>query len=63
MFLASGAVHDDFFPSVLWASDLNDTNTLDVPSDAEIKLADLPILEKDGAPDGGDYGICERISG
>ena len=60
---AAGVVHDDPLPSELGARDLDGTDTLDVPSDAEVCLPDLPMLKEDSAPDGGGDGIHEGVSG
>ena len=61
--LSTGTVHDDPLPSELWAVHFDCPNAFHVPSDAEVDLLDLPILEKDGAPHCGEDGVRRGVGG
>lgn len=61
--LSTSTVHDDSLPSELGPIHLDGTDALDVPSDAEVDLLDLPILEKDGTPHSGEDGVRGGIRG
>lgn len=62
MLAPAGAVHGDLLPSKLGAGDLNGTNALNVPSDAEVDLPDLPMLKEDCAPDRSADSVQKRVT-
>lgn len=49
--IAGDGVADLLVPDVLDAVDLEDADALDVPPQAEVRLADLPVLDENKAPE------------
>lgn len=61
MRLSTGPVHGHSLPSELGAVHLDGTNAFYVPSDAEVDLLNLPVLEENGTPHGGEDGVRRGI--
>lgn len=59
----ASAVDNGLLPPELGPRDLDRTNSLDVPPDAKVYLADLPVFEEDGAPDGRKDRVREGVFG
>ena len=49
--IASDGVANLLIPDILDAVDLEDADALDVPPQAEVRFADLPVFDEDEAPE------------
>lgn len=63
MLSPAGIVDDDPLPPKLGPGDLDGPHAPDIPSNAKVDLPDLPVLQEDGAPDGGKNGVGKGVSG
>lgn len=61
MYGTTSRIHHDLLPPELRTRDLDDPDPSHIPSNAQVHLLYLPVLEENGAPHAREDGVGKRV--